>query len=295
MEIINPLINVNPLVTYLDNLRKASITELHKNGKILTFGDCSMLPNIFKQPRIAAGTYGEIYNTPLKDVVVKKSINPTYNQTLIEEACMMLILNLPIFPTCYGIFKCNDGTVFIVMEKINGQSYTTWYNQTGKYIDKSELDQIKEFVLLKLTYFLYLAQSQYQFTHNDLIGQNIIIYQTEPKYEYFGDFKIWNMGYDIKIIDFGFARLQIPNTNVVFYNKVVRQRYYPNERYVPYIPSADICKIFSNPNIQTTRIKNSNFYREYMTGCNFNPYNYAVIPPFPDMDALTVLETLYTE
>lgn len=262
--------------SYLDKLRITSRENLLENDDIKIFGDCSMLP--FNR-KIAEGTYGEIYTTSLPNVVIKKSKHPNYNNELVKEAKIMMILNSPLFPTCYGVFKCDDGSVYIALEKVDGSSYTNWVSK-NKYIES--FNKIKEFLLCKILYYLSIVQEEYKFTHNDLIGQNIMIYEVPREIQEFGDVEIDNMGYDVKLVDFGFSRLDY--NGIELYNETVSQRYY-NGEIVPFIASADICKLLGNPNLQTPRIVNTDFYKEEIKPkCKYSG-SFAVIPPFPDFNA----------
>jgi serine/threonine protein kinase len=172
------------------------------------------------------------------------------------------------------------------MERYSGLSFT-------KTIEKINLSiEDRKIILFQLTHALYEAGKIYKFNHNDLIGQNIIININNDKREndYYTitiedkKFIYDRRGLEVKIIDFGFSRITINDIDV--YNPIMSEKYY-SDKSVPYYTSVDLCKIYGNPNL----IKNINIIKlsGLFSNCKYNPHNWAVIPPFPNITPLEII------
>lgn len=183
------------------------------------------------------------------------------------------------FVTLDDLYIC-DGLSYLVIEKLKGLSFTHTVKQL------TDLD--KQQILFQVVYILRELQRSIRFNHNDLIGQNIMLipnsYNTDWKYNINGkQFVLHNPKYFVKLIDFEMSRADI--NGVVMCNENIRQRFYRQGDSVPFNTSADLCKIFKNPNMASHLFDNSDYKRMFSKpGCNDSgPPYFSVIPPFSSL------------
>ncbi len=133
------------------------------------------------------------------------------------------------FKTDGGRFA--DGALFMnyVLRKA-GEPLVTFAKQ------KIELSQYKS-ILFQVLYFLYEAQTKFEFIHHDLHAKNILIQLDKNTTTYsFNDKKYVNReGVVVKITDYGISRIQIPETKEVIYNTAIGSD--------SFTPSVDLIKV----------------------------------------------------
>ena len=132
--------------------------------------------------------------------------------------------------------ELNEGLVGTVLTELHKANICEYYIETrGCYIDENKIvyivlekaknnteDLIKSgknlvHILFQIIYALYVGQTNYLFTHYDLHMGNILYEENKEIkgniYKIQGEWvAILNPGFDIKISDYGFSRLQHANT-----------------------------------------------------------------------------------
>jgi len=77
--------------------------------------------------------------------------------------------------------------------------------------------------LFQTLFALYVAQKEYEFMHNDLHLQNVLLIQPKKENEYVafkdGDLIWYTTGHVVKLTDFGLSRIKLENNNVVYNTK----------------------------------------------------------------------------
>ena len=255
---------------------------------------------------ISQGGYGKIHS--LKDnpnVVVKIAIKNTShaknhenkcilgkgceNDILLEGLIMQKLntLNCKHFIKFKALYNCDD-VYMLLMEKLNGTTYTE-YIASNKLSEKEKLT-----ILFQITYALYKANEKMNFVHGDLIGKNIFIENVpEEDYEYIIDNKkiyVSNSGLRVVLFDFGFSRLNFKELKFYKENKL-----YNNDEEL-FDSTADICKIYSNPNFRNkifkdTIIRDNISIHDLIESCKTTGWSYIPIAPFPEIKAIDILRT----
>ncbi len=170
-----------------------------------------------------------VIKTPKK--TDKNSINSALREYLISVNCInSLHCKIPTFVYTFCAFTCSypnkdekklnlkklckdkkDDTVYIINEKIDGETM-------HKLLKKNNLDFDQWLILfMQILLSLEVAQRDFEFTHFDLHGDNIMINNKNVSYEInLGDYTyiIDNPKMNPVIIDFGLSSVKIDNTTV---------------------------------------------------------------------------------
>jgi hypothetical protein len=180
---------------------------------------CNLLYNkTFRlRKKLAEGVEGEVYDLYMEDykldkeVVVKKFKLESADKfdDMLREIRISSILSSSgidgVLKT-YGFFMCN-ANVYLIMEKARN---------TLNHLFAGQDVQIE--VVFQILYTLYVLQKMYKFTHYDLHWGNIMYIRVPVKdNEYIvgkRKYKMSNNGVQIKIMDYGFARLET-NGNII--------------------------------------------------------------------------------
>ncbi len=221
------------------------------------------------------------------------------NDILMEGLILSVLdeLHCQHIPKFHGLHKCGN-KYYLIMEKIIGETYTNCYRDLN--------NQQKLVMLFQLTYTLYIANKYCNFVHGDLIGQNIMISDAIneiDEYTINGNVvRIKNHGIKTHIIDFGKSRLKYNNidTNevIVFQKHNITSIPRLNMLMTPefmFDGRADICKIYSNPNIKRGLNLNIPINDEHVTledvtrNCNAETAFYVAVPPFPEINHIQIL------
>lgn len=133
---------------------------------------------------------------------------------ILLEGLIMYVLNAlgsKHFVHLEGLYKCHN-KYLLVMEKLTGIDYSN-------YIKNNIIDHLDKLtILFQITYALYLANTQFDFVHGDLIGRNIMVTRVPESIEtYKINNKILrtsNRGMRIVIIDFGFSRIRYKGIDI---------------------------------------------------------------------------------
>ena len=255
---------------------------------------------------ISQGGYGRIHS--LKDnpnVVVKIAKKNTSHEKNHENKCIsgkgcendilleglimqkLNTLNCKHFIKFKALYNCDD-VYMLLMEKLNGTTYTE-YIASNKLSEKEKLT-----ILFQITYALYKANEKMNFVHGDLIGKNIFIENVpEEDYEYIIDNKkiyVSNSGLRVVLFDFGFSRLNFKNWKFYKENKL-----YKNDEEL-FDSTADICKIYSNPNFKNklfkeTIVRDNISIFDLIQSCKSTGWSYIPIAPFPEIKAIDILRS----
>lgn len=97
-------------------------------------------------------------------------------------------------------------------------------------------DSVRLSILMQLAGCLQEAQDEYEFEHNDLDPENVLLKPTKEKYIKYKDYKIPLFGYYAVIIDYEYARILKPN--IILGSYLQRDRNY-DESHIPRNPSKD--------------------------------------------------------
>ena len=252
--------------------------------------------------KIGEGGYGIIYSLKDNPNIVAKiekfketgndiskciSGNGCINDILLEGLIMQKLntLNCKHFIKFKALYYCKKNGYILLMERLNGSTYTD-YIVNNKLSNKEKLT-----ILFQITYALYKANEKMNFVHGDLIGKNIYIENVpEEEYEYIIDNKkiyISNSGIRVVLFDFGFSRLNFKEWK--FYKKGTEDKELFNS-------TADICKIYANPNFQlesfkNTIIRNNTSIHDLIKSCKTTGWSYIPVAPFPEIKAIDILKS----
>ena len=144
-----------------------------------------------------------VVKVSLFPVNVKDESDPFYIESL---ASFLLAQDDVInFTSMHGSFVCG-GLGYMIMEKFDGT-----LSEAKKIIgrDMSEDDDVRNMYFQVLASLHYM-QVKYKMVHHDLHGDNVMLQKVKKggyfKYNINGkEYKIKNLGFVVKIIDFGFA------------------------------------------------------------------------------------------
>lgn len=227
-------------------------------------------PNLIEKEPILSSLTENINNT-----ILKVDSNPSFSgvningdyqleSTVILEGIILNTLkqiNSPHFPKIYDFFTYKN-EVYLQIQNI------------GIPFDLKKLseDQLKV-VLFQILYALYQG-SIYDFCHNNLNIENILIEYIKPEikiYNIYGiEFQMNNFGINVIITNFEFSRITIYETYI--FNSDLKNKLYPQEYDVPYSTS-DILKLkeyFEDlPNESLENIFKSKFFKMYKIGGKF--------------------------
>jgi serine/threonine protein kinase len=225
--------------------------------------------------KVSSGSYGSVYSASLRGskekLFVFKFTKSEYDDPLIEKSFTVheyfvshyfingLRKKCPNFSMTFGLLECSSpdlvfGTPFepitcIVYENIHPSK--TLYNVLRKGIS------LRDFlcILIQICLSLYLACSEFGFTHNDLHLGNVLIKEYKQTlyipYYYKGR-KIYVSGkYLAVIIDYGMSRIEMEKNN---FGPFGIPRNSINEYYKPY-PVKDIFSILVTSYIQVCEEK----------------------------------------
>jgi hypothetical protein len=250
--------------------------------------ECTSVEAMIKNgKRIGSGGYGAIYQLA-NGWLVKKSLYPSSldveedkkncleglgckNDLLLEGLVMSVLseLNSEHFVKFEKIYKCGPN-YYIMMENLGADCIPfTDFIETKQLSHKERLS-----ILFQLTYALQLAHMKFSFVHGDLIGKNIMIKKVPREYKEYGMYgELDNQGIRVIIIDFGFSRLKYKG--IPLYQTHRHPEWFQNDAE-RFDGTADICKIYNNPNF----VKDLNIASN-INKCKNRGLTHVAVPPFP--------------
>jgi serine/threonine protein kinase len=214
------------------------------------------------------------------------------NDILLEGLTMHVLNSLGSkhFARLEGLYKCNND-YFLVMEKLDGMDYTTYLKRNP---DIDPLDRLT--ILVQITYALYLANSQFDFVHGDLIGRNVMIVKVPESIETYKigskTIRASNRGLRVVLVDFGFSRIRQNGIDIFRVPQNITM--FPTEEDL-FNGTADICKIYGNPNFKldnfNTTIIGGRRLSDIIKECQSYGWSYVAVPPFPAISAEDILKS----
>lgn len=224
--------------------------------------------------------------------------------TILLESFILMMLNEKLkrgfsthpeygehFVKLIDVHICNN-VAYMELEKINGKDYSELLYEMDT--------NIKNEILFQITIVLKYMQENFEFNHNDLIGRNIMLVENPYKRDWIYEinvngrrqkFILRNPKYLVKLIDFEMSRCSIDN--IIFCSERNRSRFYNDKNNVLFNTSADFCKLFNNPNINSHLTSNPDFIKLFgIEKCKNSgrPY-FSVIPPYSDLNADKILDS----
>ena len=293
-----------------EKVRNADFKCIPKKLKDFIVTECEDMEATLREGRrIGSGGYGAIYQLP-DGTLVKKSLNPQ-NETAAEMkdclegvGCKNELLLEGLIMRALGELKCEHFVQFKNLYKCGTEYYIQMENLENSmpfsdYIKKHTLtSQERLSILFQITYALFLANTRLRFVHGDLIGKNVMIQKVPRKIKRYTaggqSFKHDNFGLRVVIIDFGFSRLKYKGIPLY-------QTYRNPEDFRTHAErsngTADICKIYSNPNFKgdldfTKCLIGKRTLAAVLLKCKARGWSHVAIPPFPSrFKALDVLKS----